>query len=128
VKHPVLRLDTGALPPAAVATAIRRAARLTWATVAPDRLRLVHTVHHRQGGGAPDRIGFFFEATEWENPVNREPDKCLRLQWFAVHDLPDDVIPYPAAGLRGYLAGDPGLTTHGWPDADVGIRTGGPER
>jgi hypothetical protein len=47
-------------------------------------------------------------------PINREPEKCLQLEWFTVHDLPDDLIPYPAAGLRGYLAGDLGVTIHGW--------------
>ncbi|MDQ3432458.1 MAG: DNA mismatch repair protein MutT, partial [Actinomycetota bacterium] len=72
-------------------------------------------VHHRQGDDAPDRIGFFFEATDWDDdPVNREPEKCLQLQWFTVHDLPDDLIPYPGAGLLGYLEGDFGITMHGW--------------
>lgn len=108
------KLDPGEPLTAAV---VREGYEETGVTVDPDRLRLVHTVHHRQGGGASDRLGFFFEATEWEDePVNREPDKCLRLQWFAVHDLPDDLIPYPAVGLRGYLGGDPGITMHGWDD------------
>jgi hypothetical protein len=76
----------------------------------------VHTVHHRQDDGVADRIGFFFEATRWQgDPVNREPDKCLALRWFPVDALPADLIPYPAAGLRGYLAGDFGVTLHGWP-------------
>jgi hypothetical protein len=62
-----------------------------------------------------ERIGFFFEATEWEGmPVNKEPEKCLALEWFTVHDLPDDIIEYPEAGLRGYLDGSGPLTEHGW--------------
>ena len=106
------KLDPGEPLTAAVA---REGYEETGVTVDPERLRLVHTVHHRQGNGAADRLGFFFEATEWDNePVNREPDKCLRLQWFTVHDLPDNLIPYPAAGLQGYLAGNPGITMHGW--------------
>ncbi|MCA1222561.1 hypothetical protein [Streptomyces sp. 8L] len=53
-----------------------------------------------------ERISFFFEVTEWEGqPVNREPDKCTMLQWFTVHELPADIIEYPAAGLNGYLQG-----------------------
>jgi 8-oxo-dGTP diphosphatase len=108
------KLDPG--EPLTVATA-REAYEETGVVVHPDRIRLVHTVHHRQGGGARDRIGFFFEATEWDNePENREPDKCLQLQWFTVHDLPEELIPYPAAGLQGYLAGDLGVTVHGWQD------------
>jgi 8-oxo-dGTP diphosphatase len=98
------------------AAAVRETYEETGVIVDPDRIGLVHTVHHRQGGGAPDRIGFFFEAKDWEGePVNREPDKCLQLQWFAIHDLPEDLIPYPAAGLLGYLRHDNGITMHGWP-------------
>ncbi|MER5541459.1 NUDIX domain-containing protein [Streptomyces sp. NPDC002589] len=38
----------------------------------------------------------------------------LDLRWFDVHDLPDDIIEYPAAGLRGYLSGTGTLTLHDW--------------
>jgi len=101
--------------PLTIAT-VREAYEETGVVVDPDHMRLVHTVHHRQGDGSPDRIGFFFEATEWDNePVNREPEKCLQLRWFSVHDLPDDLISYPAAGLLGYLQGDFDITMHGWP-------------
>ncbi|GAA3815704.1 NUDIX domain-containing protein [Streptomyces phyllanthi] len=86
----------------------------TGITVDPAHLRLVQTVHHRQEAQV-ERIGFFFEATEWEGtPVNKEPEKCLALEWFTVHDLPDDIIEYPEAGLRGYLDGSGPLTEHGW--------------
>jgi ADP-ribose pyrophosphatase YjhB (NUDIX family) len=85
----------------------------TGVTVDPAHLRMVHVVHHRQKEG--DRVGFFFLATKWiGEPVNREPNKCLDLQWFDVADLPDDIIEYPAAGLHGCLAGASGLTLHGW--------------
>ncbi|MFE3638161.1 NUDIX domain-containing protein [Streptomyces sp. NPDC059168] len=80
----------------------------------PDRLRLLHVVHHRQEDNS-ERIGFFFEATEWEGtPVNKEPAKCLALQWFTDHDLPEDIIEYPAAGLHGCLDRSGTLTQHGW--------------
>lgn len=86
----------------------------TGVRVDPGRLRLVHTVHHRQSPEI-ERIGFFFEATEWEGePENREPAKCLDLRWFSVHELPEDIIEYPAAGLYGYLDGGRVLTEHGF--------------
>jgi ADP-ribose pyrophosphatase YjhB (NUDIX family) len=86
----------------------------TGVEVDPEHLRFVHVVHHRQSPEV-ERIGLFFEATHWEGePVNREPDKCLGLEWFSVHELPEDIIEYPAAGLHGYLAGDQALTEHGW--------------
>ena len=47
-------------------------------------------------------------------PVNKEPDKGLALTWFTVHELPDDIIEYPDAGLLGYLDGTGPLTVHNW--------------
>ncbi|MET9735497.1 NUDIX domain-containing protein [Streptomyces sp. NPDC006458] len=80
----------------------------------PENPQLRHIVHHRQDDGS-ERIGFFFEATRWEStPRNKEPDKCLALQWFTDHDLPDDIIEYPAAGLYGCLRQTSALTLHGW--------------
>ncbi|MFD6532635.1 hypothetical protein [Streptomyces sp. NPDC060184] len=36
------------------------------------------------------------------------------LRWFAEHDLPGDLIEYPAAGLRGSLTRPGGVTFHDW--------------
>ncbi|GHB71402.1 MULTISPECIES: NUDIX domain-containing protein [Streptomyces] len=82
----------------------------------PETMTLRHTVIHHQGDGTPDRLGFFFETTKYAGDVvNREPDKCLALRWFAEHDLPDNLIPYPAVGLNGSLTQPGGLSYHGWP-------------
>ncbi|MFJ4679203.1 NUDIX domain-containing protein [Kitasatospora sp. NPDC088783] len=107
------KLDAGETPAAAAA---RELEEETGLTTDPAALRLMHTVIHHQGDGTPDRIGFFFEATTWSGePQNREPAKCLDLRWFAIHDLPEDLIPYPAAGLYGSLTDPGGLTYHNWP-------------
>ncbi|MGW6260973.1 hypothetical protein [Streptomyces sp. NPDC055085] len=47
-------------------------------------------------------------------PINREPTKCMALEWFTVHELPDDIIEYPEAGLRGYLDDVGKLVEHNW--------------
>ncbi|MFS0692784.1 NUDIX hydrolase [Streptomyces nitrosporeus] len=96
------------------AGAARELLEETGVRVDPEHLRLVHTVHHQQGAGV-ERIGFFFEATRWNGePENREPDKCLGLEWFTVHELPEDIIEYPEKGLLGYLGGGGSLTEQGW--------------
>ncbi|MFJ8036017.1 NUDIX domain-containing protein [Streptomyces sp. NPDC096032] len=82
--------------------------------VEPEHLKLRHVVHHRQEDGS-ERIGFFFEATQWKGtPTNKEPEKCLTLQWFTDHDLPEDIIEYPGAGLFGCLGRTGVLTQYGW--------------
>ncbi|WP_405501535.1 NUDIX domain-containing protein [Streptomyces niveus] len=48
-----------------------------------------------------------------ETGVEVEPGH-LRLRWFSVYELPDDVIEYPKEGLLGYLEGSGGLVEHGW--------------
>ncbi|MGH4035251.1 NUDIX domain-containing protein [Actinomycetota bacterium Odt1-20B] len=49
----------------------------------PETMTPLHTVIHHLGDG-PDRIGLFYETTTFKGEVaNREPDKCLRLEWFA---------------------------------------------
>ncbi|MFJ2406572.1 NUDIX domain-containing protein [Streptomyces xanthochromogenes] len=83
----------------------------------PETMTLRHTVIHHQGDGTPDRLGLFFETTKYAGDVaNREPDKCLALRWFAEHNLPDNLIPYPAVGLNGSLTQPGGLSYHGWPE------------
>ncbi|MFI5474617.1 NUDIX domain-containing protein [Streptomyces cacaoi] len=86
----------------------------TGITVDPTDLELVQVVHHRQDDEV-ERIGFFFLAVEWEGePVNKEPEKCMALTWFTVHELPKDIIEYPQAGLLGYLKGTGPFSTHNW--------------
>ncbi|MBE8517073.1 NUDIX domain-containing protein [Amycolatopsis sp. H6(2020)] len=69
----------------------------------PADLRHVHTLHVAGSGPVP-RLGVFFEARRWSGePYNREPDKCSAVEWFHRDRLPDNVIPYPLAGIRGYL-------------------------
>lgn len=71
----------------------------------PADLHHVHTLHVVGSGPVP-RLGVFFEARRWSGePYNREPDKCSAVGWFPFDNLPDDVIPYPLAGIWGYLEG-----------------------
>lgn len=98
-----------------LAAAVREAREEVGVHVEPDDLRHVHTVHVAGSGPVP-RLGMFFEARNWVGePVNREPEKCSAVEWFPVDALPDDVIPYPLAGIRAYLDGTT-FDVLGWDD------------
>ncbi|MEU4744130.1 NUDIX domain-containing protein [Actinosynnema sp. NPDC023658] len=99
---PAGKVDAGE---SVLAAAVREAREEVGVHLDPADLRLVHTLHVTAPGLEP-RLGLFFEARRWTGtPVNREPDKCSGVDWFPLHALPDPLIDYPAAGIRGYLAG-----------------------
>ncbi|HUQ60775.1 NUDIX domain-containing protein [Lentzea sp.] len=104
------KLDAGE---SVVAAAAREALEEIGVVIGPGDLRHVHTLH-ANGTGVEPRLGLFFEVRRWTgDPVNREPAKCSELGWFRLGALPEDLIPYPAAGLAAYLAGTP-FAALGW--------------
>lgn len=104
------KLDAGE---SAVDAAAREAEEEVGILIDPADLRLVHTLHVN-GSGPEPRLGLFFEARGWVGqPTNREPDKCSAVQWFPLAALPDQLIDYPAAGIRAYLDGV-SFSIRGW--------------
>ena len=104
------KLDRGESVPAA---AVREAREEVGVRVDPADLRHVHTSHVTASGVEP-RLGLFFTTTRWTGePVNSEPDKCSAVRWFGLDALPEDLIAYSAAGIRGYLTGTP-FSVLGW--------------
>lgn len=62
-------------------------------TVEPDALEVVHVTYRLHPGDA--RIAGFVRARSWHGePRIMEPDKCDDLQWFPLHALPDNTVPY----------------------------------
>lgn len=67
----------------------------------------MYALHVRPPGEDP-RIGFF-EALRWTG----EPEKCSAIGWFDPGSVPDEMVPYPAAGLAAYRKGIP-FGVEGW--------------
>ncbi|MCX0269605.1 NUDIX domain-containing protein [Nocardia zapadnayensis] len=106
------------------AAAAREAREEIGVIIDPAHLRFVHAAHVADSGPEP-RLGVFFEASEWlGEPTNQEPDKCSDVRWFPVDRLPDNLIAYPAAGIRTYLDDEhsKAFSEIGWESAPAAIQ------
>ncbi len=66
----------------------------------------MHTVHLLDHAGAEPRIGLFFRATAWRGePEVREPDRCVRWEWWPLDGLPKPMVSYTRAAIEAIRAG-----------------------
>lgn len=55
-----------------------------------ENLKIAHILHHYNG----DRINFVLTTETYEGvPSIGEPDKCEKLKWFDIKNLPSNIIP-----------------------------------
>jgi ADP-ribose pyrophosphatase YjhB (NUDIX family) len=78
--------------------------------------RMVTTVHHRNTTGLA-RVGLAFAVTfdpaRHGEPVNTEPHKCAKIEWFPTDMLPANTYPYTTACVQALRDGTP-FTLSGW--------------
>ncbi|MFI0818385.1 methyltransferase domain-containing protein [Streptomyces sp. NPDC021098] len=96
----------------------------------PDEVRVALVMQHKSPTGSA-RTGWFFEARLGEGgpePVNREPDKCSEIGWFALDALPEDMVAYCRAGVEAYRAGERFATHWHEPGDAIAFAPAGPDR
>ncbi|WP_433200943.1 NUDIX hydrolase [Nocardia sp. CA-107356] len=94
-----------------LAALIREADEEIGVTLKPEDVRFSHVMHNSASGG---RVAFFFTVTDWQGePVNREPEKCSDLAWFAVDALPEHMIDYCRVAIR-HVADGASFSVYGW--------------
>lgn len=99
---------------AASTCVVREAMEEAGIVVAEEDLTLVHTVHLLDHEDAVPRIGLFFQAQRWQGePRVLEKDKCVRWAWWPLDALPEPIVPYTAAAIRGIQSGT-AYTQMGW--------------
>ncbi len=77
----------------------------------PQTLKAVH-IMHRQSNRF--NIDIFFTCSKWEGAIeNREPQKCVRLSFFPLDALPENLIRYQRDALEGLSKGF-SFTEQGW--------------
>lgn len=72
--------------------------------VKKEDLQLVHVSSRKATDG--ERVDFFFITKQWQGePSNCEPEKCDDIQWFPVHELPDNTVSILQQALDHYNRG-----------------------
>lgn len=67
-------------------------------TLKPWDIRLVHTMHRMN-----IYIDFFFLAAKWDGePQNMEADKCDKVEWFSLTELPENMVPSVRSAIEQY--------------------------
>lgn len=78
-------------------------------TIDSGALKLVHVLHRKSDMPANEneRIDFYFEASSWSGDItNMEPEKCSSLQWCAIDELPNNMIPAVKLVINSIASGD----------------------
>lgn len=60
-------------------------------TITPEDLECIHVMHQMDDS---EYIDFYFATDTWEGEItNNEPHKCDDVQWFALDNLPSNIVP-----------------------------------
>jgi len=74
--------------------------------ILPEDLK-IRTCIHRHSGDR-EYVDFFLTCTKFEGKiVNKEPDKCVKVRYYPVGNLPSLLIPYVRRGIENSLLGVP---------------------
>ena len=90
------------------AAMVREAMEEIGIAIHPEDLKLVHTMYRPKSDETGERLDFFFTAAKWEGiPVNNEPEKCDKLDWFQLENLPGNIVPYVKLAIENILKNIP---------------------
>jgi len=70
-----------------------------------DDLSLVHLSHHFSESGRTYYHIYFLVDKYNLTPTIMEPDKCAKLQWFDLNNLPDPMVPARKTAIEAWKQG-----------------------
>jgi 8-oxo-dGTP diphosphatase len=87
--------------------AVRELREETGLNADPAGMRLVHLLHRDPAPGEEwPWVGAFFDAGDMVgDPVNREPEKCLAMEWHPIDALPSPTVDYVEHVLKAVAEG-----------------------
>jgi 8-oxo-dGTP diphosphatase len=94
-----------------IAAARREAKEEAGLELQPQYLQVVGVMHRR---AEDERIDWFVACRHWQGePRILEPEKCDRLEWFPLGDLPGNTIPYIRRAIDNFVASR-WFDSYGW--------------
>ena len=97
--------------PATVAL-IRESKEEIGVNLSVDSIKFSGIMHRKELG--EERIDLFFTVKEWYGEIKiMEPQKCDDLSWFALDNLPTNLVPYIKAAIQAFNSGTR-YTEFGW--------------
>lgn len=101
------------------AAAIREAKEEVGITIMPENLKHAATGHRDEpSDNGRFWVDVFFEVTDYEGEAhNAEPDVHGELKWFALSELPDNIIPSLRPVLEAFARGER-FVEHGFTDSE----------
>ncbi|MFF2226971.1 NUDIX domain-containing protein [Streptomyces globisporus] len=98
----------------ALACLVREAREEAGLVIDPADVDLVHVAHVVDAPGSMPLMQLVFRARRWEGtPEVREPDKCLKWQWWPQDELPDRLVSYTRTAISAIADGRP-YSQLGW--------------
>lgn len=68
-------------------------------------IKFAHTMYRDKNNGE-QRIYLFFKADKWTGePVNNEPEKCVKIEWAKMDDIPENIVPLMEDSIFFFLMG-----------------------
>lgn len=97
-----------------ITAAIREAYEEVGVRIRPEAVEVVGVMHRRADD---ERVDFFVAVRQWAGEItNFEPHKCDLLEWYALRDLPPNVIPYVRQAISNYQSGQ-WFDSFGWEES-----------
>ena len=91
---------------------IREAKEEAGIDISIENLKIIQVMHRKKLD--EERIDYFFECSEWSGDIAIiEPDKCDRLDWIDINNLPDNTIDYIHEALKNRGEGI-AFSVYGW--------------
>jgi 8-oxo-dGTP diphosphatase len=91
--------------------AVREAQEEIGVRINPAEIHFAGVFHRSEGD---ERVDFFVHVLSWiGDPCNAEPEKCDKIRWTDIKDLPENTIPYVRRAIENFQAGVP-FEEFGW--------------